>query len=139
MVAYRALSNMFAHLLGEHLALTHCPIIFKALAKPMSADENVLISLSTVFLNFAVSYQNKDTIPEHKFQCFATVVQHLSGITEPEALFRYLVALGTLALNDSNISSLLKSADVLTLIKKLSISSNSEKVVKCAQKFLEIE
>ena len=139
MVAYRALSNMFSHPVGEHLALTNSPIIFKALAKPMSNNKNVLISLSTVFLNFAVSYQNKDTNSEHKFQCFATVVNHLSGITESEALFRYLVALGTLAQNDSNISLLLKSEDVLTLIKKLSISSNPEKVVKCAQKLLEIK
>ena len=139
MVAFRALSNMFSHPVGEQLAITNASIIFKALSKPLSTNKNVLIALSTVFLNFAVSYQNKDSNSEHKFECFAAVVQHLQAMTESEAVFRYLVALGTLANHDSNISPLLKSEDISPLIKKFTNSSNPEKVRNCAQKLLELK
>lgn len=138
-VAYRALSNLFAHPLGEQLAITNSSIIFKALSKPLSTNKTVEIGLATIFLNFAVSFHNNEPNSELKFECFTTVLKHLNEVNEPEAIFRYLVCLGTLAYNDSNISSLLKSQEVLPLIKKLTNCLNSEKVGKCAQKLLELK
>ena len=139
MVAFRAISNMFIHPVGEQLAITNGPIIFKALSKPLSTNKNVLIALSTVFLNFSVSYRNTEPNSGHKFECFAAIINHLNGMTEPEAVFRYLVALGTLAQNDSLIGPNLKSEDVLPMIKKFTNTSNPEKVRKCAQKLLELK
>ena len=136
-VAYRALSNMFAHPVGENLAITNASIIFKALSKPLSTNRNVLTALSTVFLNFAVSYKTEPN-SEHKFECFAVVVNHLKEVNESEAVYRYLIALGTLANNDSIISPLLKSEDVLPLINKFTNTSNQEKIRKCAQKLLDL-
>jgi hypothetical protein len=138
LVAFRALSNLFAHPVGEALAITHSSIIFKALSKSLSSNKNVEIALSTVFLNFSVSFDNHEHDSGLKFDCLATVINHLNAFKEPEAQFRSLVSLGTLIYNDSDIKSSLKSDDVLSLIKKFTNCSNPEKLGKCAQQLLEL-
>ncbi len=138
MVAFRALSNLFAHPVGEALAITHSSIIFKALSKSLSSDKNVEIALSTIFLNFSVSFHSHEHDSGLKFDCLATVINHLNAFKEPEAQFTSLVSLGSLAHNDSTIKSSLKSDHVFSIIKKFTNCSNPEKLGKCAQQLLEL-
>ena len=137
-VAFRALSNLFAHPVGEQLAISFASVIFKALSKLLSSNKNVLVSFSTVYLNFAVSFHKTEPNSELKFECFTSIVHHLNSVVEPEAVYRLLVALATLAHHDSNLTPVLKSEEVSVIIKKLSSSCKSDKVVNCAQQILQL-
>ncbi|XP_054161427.1 phospholipase A-2-activating protein-like [Oppia nitens] len=139
LVAYRAICNLFAHPVGQHLALANGSIIFKALSKPLSTNKNAMTALSTIFLNFAITFnKTNEQNSEQKFQCFTTVINHLNEIIEPEAVYRLLVSLGTLAFNDSNINNLFKNEELLDLLKKIKSNIKEEKVVKCVDLLLEM-
>lgn len=127
---------MFAHPVGEQLALTNTQVIFKALSRVNSSNKNVLISLATIYLNFAVSFSKPEPNSELKFECFTSIVHHLNSITESEAVFRFLVGLGTLGHNDPNLTLVLKSEEVVAIVKKFTNPSNPEKVSSCAKSLL---
>lgn len=130
---------MFAHPVGEQLAITYASVIFKALSKFSSNNRNVLIALSTVYLNFAVSFQKTEPNPELKFECFTAIIQRLDSIVEPEAVYRLLIALGTLVHNDHNLSPIATAQEVSSTIKKFTTPSNPDKVAKCAKQLLELK
>eukprot|EP00095_Tigriopus_kingsejongensis_P004294 maker-scaffold722_size106786-snap-gene-0.32 protein:Tk04294 transcript:maker-scaffold722_size106786-snap-gene-0.32-mRNA-1 annotation:"phospholipase a-2-activating protein isoform x2" len=97
MLAMRTLSNMFSVEKGERVMLqSRDSIITRLLALFPSENKNVQVAICTMMLNYAVAGMRKDD-QECQVQIISSIAMlFLDAITEPEARFRVLVAVGTL-------------------------------------------
>jgi hypothetical protein len=96
------------------------------------------IALATLLLNLAVAFnRTRDTVRRARAVMATSVI--LPRLSDSEALFRGLVALGTLiwdadTIQDKTelIESVNSSKELVTLLDKLSGSSSMDKVAHCA-------
>jgi hypothetical protein len=96
------------------------------------------IALSTLLLNLAVAFdRTRDSLGRARAVAALSVI--LPRLSDSEALFRGLVALGTLiwdadTIQDKTelIESLNSSKEIVTLLDKLSGGSSMDKVAQCA-------
>jgi len=125
MLALKLLVNLFASPKGEGLMVQFSEIILQHISALFPTDNKVTqVSISTLVLNYAVSATVKQTAvkttDERRKQCLTLVSLLLDGLTDAEAKFRTLVALGTLldaaAAND-DLRELAKSLDLRERVK----------------------
>ncbi|KAJ9583075.1 hypothetical protein L9F63_022581 [Diploptera punctata] len=139
MLSVRTLCNMLTHPDGEALALKHKDYLLSILlTSAPSPNKHMQVALSTLLLNLAVAFNRmQDTIGRTQAVEAATVV--LPRLSDSEALFRALVALGTLVWDAETIqdkSELIgivnSSKELSSLLEKLSAGSSMDKVTQCA-------
>ncbi|RWS17113.1 phospholipase A-2-activating protein-like protein [Dinothrombium tinctorium] len=138
MLSLRTLCNLFSHQLGQAFMVNYSSTIFKALGMSniQTTHKNVQIALSTIFLNYAV-YLSTDSNTALKMECLSSITFIIKEKIDGEAMFRLLVALGTL-LSDKQLLNLSKSEELYNLIANLKTCTNPEKVGKCAEKICKL-
>ncbi|XP_014228764.1 phospholipase A-2-activating protein-like [Trichogramma pretiosum] len=140
MLTFRLLANMFVHPQGEKLGLKYSGEIFKAIMHlPSLRGKHTQVAITSYLLNAAIALNRAHNSPA-KEQYF-TVLRTVSPlIEEKEAIFRALVALGTLLFDSASDASLIEcvttSPETLAFVTK-AIESTESKVVDVARTILE--
>nr|XP_008101669.1 PREDICTED: phospholipase A-2-activating protein isoform X2 [Anolis carolinensis] len=138
MLALRILCNCFIHPVGQKLMMSQGDsIMSQAIEMKLSSNKNIHIALATLALNYAVGLHKVNNI-EGKAQCLSVISTVMEVVQDLEAVFRLLVALGTVISGDSNAVQLAKSLGVDTQIKKYSSVSEPAKVNECCRLVLNL-
>ncbi|NXD81565.1 PLAP protein, partial [Halcyon senegalensis] len=133
LLALRALCNCFVCQPGQKLLMElRDEVMTQAVELRLSNNKNIHIALATLTLNYAVCLHKDDNI-EGKVQCLSVISIVMEVVEDLEAIFRLLVALGTLMSNDRNIVQLAKSLGLDTQIKKYVSVSEPAKVKECCR------
>lgn len=109
----------------------------QAIELKISSNKNIHIALATLALNYAVCLHKINNI-EGKAQCLSVISTVMEIVQDLEAIFRLLVALGTLISGDSDAVQLAKSLGVDSQIKKYSSVSEPAKVNECCRLVLNL-
>ncbi|CAG5103397.1 Similar to Plaa: Phospholipase A-2-activating protein (Rattus norvegicus) [Cotesia congregata] len=150
MLIFRLLANMFNHETGEKFGLQYAESVLDVLLKlPSAGSKHNQVAIATYMLNLTVALnKNSDDITSHtKILNLMTVL--MDKLKDPEAIFRALVALGTLiavvnnADHKNTLVQLLKQSDsTIALLKSSSISKSMldahGKVSKCSKQILDL-
>nr|XP_034953362.1 phospholipase A-2-activating protein isoform X1 [Zootoca vivipara] len=138
MLALRILCNCFIHPVGQKLMMSQGDLIMsQAIELKISSNKNIHIALATLALNYAVCLHKINNI-EGKAQCLSVISTVMEIVQDLEAIFRLLVALGTLISGDSDAVQLAKSLGVDSQIKKYSSVSEPAKVNECCRLVLNL-
>ncbi|XP_062985272.1 phospholipase A-2-activating protein [Elgaria multicarinata webbii] len=133
MLALRIFCNCFIHPVGQKLMMSQGDsIMSQAIELKLCRNKNIQIALATLALNYAVCLHKINNI-EGKAQCLSVISTVMEVVQDLEAIFRLLVALGTLISGDSNAVQLAKSLGVDCQIKKYSSVSEPAKVNECCR------
>ncbi|OCT97805.1 phospholipase A-2-activating protein isoform X1 [Xenopus laevis] len=98
-------------------------------------NKNIHIALATLMLNYAICLHKVSDI-EGKAQCLSAISSVIEVVQDLEAIFRLLVALGTLISGDTNAMQLAKSLGVDSQIKKYMSVTEPAKVNECCRLLL---
>ncbi|XP_058792751.1 phospholipase A-2-activating protein isoform X3 [Phymastichus coffea] len=102
MLTYRLLANLFSHEAGEQFCLQCKNEVLTATRDLTKFDsKNNEVAVSTYILNLTVAL-NKYNDVLGKLQALSVIMKLLEILKEPEAMFRILVALGSLIVGTSN-------------------------------------
>jgi phospholipase A-2-activating protein len=122
MMAVRAFANLFESAEGRALAIQEFDKIQNVITTALSntSNRNLLVAASTVYINYAVYFktQPEETSFEHVLAVLDTLSKVLSTQNDSEAVYRALVATGTLLTLDDEIKSAAK--DVYGIEKAVS-------------------
>ncbi|KAM8983269.1 phospholipase A-2-activating protein isoform 2-T2 [Ara ararauna] len=132
LLALRALCNCFVSQAGQKLMMEHRGEIMTQAIETKSGNKNIHIALATLTLNYAVCL-HKDNNIEGKAQCLSVISTVLEVVQDLEAVFRLLVALGTLISDDTNAVQLAKALGVDSQVKKYASVSEPAKVKECCR------
>ncbi|KAG8039653.1 hypothetical protein G9C98_000382 [Cotesia typhae] len=150
MLIFRLLANMFNHETGEKFGLQYAESVLDVLLKlPSAGSKHNQVAIATYMLNLTVALnKNSDDMTSRtKILNLMTVI--MDKLKDPEAIFRALVALGTLiavvnnADHKNTLVQLLKQSDsTIALLKSSSISKSMldahGKVSKCSKQILDL-
>ncbi|XP_025934491.1 phospholipase A-2-activating protein isoform X2 [Apteryx rowi] len=133
LLALRALCNCFVSQAGQKFMMQQRDeIMTQAIELKSGSNKNVHIALATLTLNYAVCLHKVNNI-EGKAQCLSVISTVMEVVQDLEAIFRLLVALGTLISDDTNAVQLAKSLGVDSQIKKYASVSEPTKVSECCR------
>ncbi|NXU50777.1 PLAP protein, partial [Turnix velox] len=133
LLALRALCNCFISQAGQKLMMEQRgEIMTRAIEMKSSTNKNIHIALATLMLNYAVCLHKDDSI-EGKAQCLSVISTVMEVVQDLEAIFRLLVALGTLITDDTSAVQLAKSLGVDSQIKKYASVPEPAKVKECCR------
>ncbi|XP_062460389.1 phospholipase A-2-activating protein [Pezoporus occidentalis] len=132
LLALRALCNCFVSQAGQKLMMEHRGEIMTQAIETKSGNKNIHIALATLTLNYAVCL-HKDNNIEGKAQCLSVISTVMEVVQDLEAVFRLLVALGTLISDDTNAVQLAKALGVDSQVKKYASVSEPAKVKECCR------
>ncbi|XP_078070420.1 phospholipase A-2-activating protein isoform X5 [Mustelus asterias] len=107
-------------------------VLSQAIEMRSTSNKNVHIALSTLILNYAVNLHAGNDI-EGKANCLSIISAAIEALQDYEAIFRLLVALGTIISNDPNALQLAQSLGVDSQIRKYSSVSDPAKVGDCCR------
>lgn len=107
-------------------------IMTQAIETRLGNNKNIHIALATLTLNYAVCLHKINDI-EGKAQCLSVISTVMEVVQDLEAIFRLLVALGTLISDDTTTVQLAKSLGVDSQIKKYASVSEPAKVKECCR------
>jgi phospholipase A-2-activating protein len=112
MMAIRAFANLFDSPEGRALAVQQFDEIQTLITSSTAgtANRNLLVAASTVYINYAVFFksQPEETSFEHVLAVLDTLAKIISTQNDSEAVYRALVAVGTLLTLDDEIKSAAK-------------------------------
>ncbi|XP_071874817.1 phospholipase A2 activator protein [Bombus fervidus] len=146
MLTFRLLANMFSHERGEKLCLSSKDEILKLLSELESlTNKNNQVAISTYILNLTVAL-NKYNDTLGKTQCLNAMISVLPRLNEPEAVFRTLVAMGTLLSTTSNsedqnnlIKAVRQSEVALNILQTMSeIRVPTNKLANCSKQIISL-
>lgn len=133
MLALRTLCNCFTGRHGRALLMAHLETVLSRVADLATVrSKNTHIALATVALNYASCLHSQPNL-EAKAQCLSVVSRALETVQDKEAVFRLLVALGTIVASDETAQDLARSLGVSSQISKYSSASEPPKVAECCQ------
>ncbi|NXK00091.1 PLAP protein, partial [Corythaixoides concolor] len=133
LLALRTLCNCFVRQAGQKLMMEQRDeIMTQAIEMKSGNNKNIHIALATLTLNYAVCLHKVNNI-EGKAQCLSVISTVMEVVQDLEAIFRLLVALGTLISDDTNAVQLAKSLGVDSQIKKYASVSEPAKVKECCR------
>ncbi|XP_067886339.1 phospholipase A-2-activating protein isoform X4 [Heterodontus francisci] len=112
-------------------------VLSQAIEMRSTSNKNVHIALSTLILNYAVNLHAGNDI-EGKANCLSIISAAIEALQDYEAIFRLLVALGTIISNDPNALQLAQSLGVDSQIRKYSSVSDPAKVGDCCRFVLKV-
>ncbi|XP_019410881.1 PREDICTED: phospholipase A-2-activating protein [Crocodylus porosus] len=133
LLALRTLCNCFVSQAGQKLMMSQRDTIMsQAIELKLCGNKNIHVALATLTLNYAVCLHKINNI-EGKAQCLSVISTIMEVVQDLEAIFRLLVALGTLISDDTNAVQLAKSLGVDSQIKKYASVSEPAKVNECCR------
>ncbi|XP_071436872.1 phospholipase A-2-activating protein [Pithys albifrons albifrons] len=132
LLALRALCNCFVSHAGQKLMMEQRDEIMTQAIETKLGNKNIHIALATLTLNYAVCLHKVNNV-EGKAQCLSVISTVMEVVQDLEAIFRLLVALGTLISDDINAVQLAKSLGVDSQIKKYASVSEPAKVKECCR------
>nr|XP_006127304.1 phospholipase A-2-activating protein [Pelodiscus sinensis] len=133
LLALRTLCNCFVSQAGQRLMMEQRDTLMShAIEVKLCGNKNIHIALATLTLNYAVCLHKVNNI-EGKAQCLSVISTVMEVVQDLEAIFRLLVALGTLISDDTNAVQLAKSLGVDSQIKKYASVSEPAKVSECCR------
>ncbi|XP_042643543.1 phospholipase A-2-activating protein isoform X1 [Tyto alba] len=133
LLALRTLCNCFVSQAGQKLMMEQRDeIMTQTIEMKFGSNKNIHIALATLMLNYAVCLHKVNNI-EGKAQCLSIISAIIEVVKDLEAIFRLLVALGTLISDDTNAVQLAKSLGVDSQIKKYASVSEPAKVKECCR------
>uniref|UniRef100_A0A493SSV5 Phospholipase A-2-activating protein n=2 Tax=Anas TaxID=8835 RepID=A0A493SSV5_ANAPP len=133
LLTLRALCNCFVNQAGQKLLMEQRDeIMTQAIEVASGNNKNIHIAFATLTLNYAVCL-HKVNNTEGKVQCLSVINTVMEVVQDLEAVFRLLVALGTLISDDTNAVQLAKSLGVDSQIKKYASVSEPAKVKECCR------
>ncbi|RLV97007.1 hypothetical protein DV515_00012223 [Chloebia gouldiae] len=133
LLALRALCNCFVSHAGQKLMMEQRDeIMTQAIEMKSGNNKNIHIALATLTLNYAVCLHKVNNV-EGKAQCLSVISTIMEVVQDLEAIFRLLVALGTLISDDTNAVQLAKSLGVDSQIRKYASVSEPAKVKECCR------
>ncbi|XP_033636971.1 phospholipase A-2-activating protein-like [Asterias rubens] len=134
LLTMRTFSNAFSHPEGALLLTSNREDIIRSTLECQPVTNKQLhIAMSTVLLNYAVVLQSGHD-SEGQLQCLSAVATILECEVEPEAVFRLLVALGTLMSVDDNALAIGQSLNILQVVRKHCGVKDPVKLGECAQR-----
>ncbi|XP_054583008.1 phospholipase A-2-activating protein isoform X3 [Eptesicus fuscus] len=138
LLALRTFCNCFVGQAGQKLMMSQREaLISHAVELKSGSNKNIHIALATLTLNYSVCF-HKDHNIEGKAQCLSVISTIFEVVQDLEAIFRLLVALGTLISDDSNAIQLAKSLGVDSQIRKYASVSEPAKVSECCKLILNL-
>ncbi|XP_073907786.1 phospholipase A-2-activating protein isoform X3 [Castor canadensis] len=138
LLALRTFCNCFVGQAGQKLMMSQRESLMShAIELKSGSNKNIHVALATLTLNYSVCF-HKDHNIEGKAQCLSVISTILEVVQDLEAVFRLLVALGTLISDDSNAVQLAKSLGVDSQIKKYASVSEPAKVSECCRLILNL-
>lgn len=123
---------------GMHLMLSQHPTIIHQLSALFPIESKpAQIAMSTVVLNFSIASTDKAVNEELQSTCLSLSLLFLQGMTDSEARFRNMVALGTLL--DSNPANLkeAKNLDAKEKVNTAQLLDSQDKIQSCAKALLQ--
>ncbi|KAF3836972.1 hypothetical protein F7725_004436 [Dissostichus mawsoni] len=135
MLALRTLCNCFMGRQGRALLLAQRETVLSRAADLAGiCNKNIHIALATLVLNYASCLHSQPDL-EAKAQCLSVASRALETVQDKEAVFRLLVALGTIVSSDQSARELARSLGVNSQISKYSSVSDPSKVAECCKSF----
>lgn len=133
MLALRTLCNCFMGRQGRALLLAQRETVLSRAADLAGiCNKNIHIALATLVLNYASCLHSQPDL-EAKAQCLSVASRALETVQDKEAVFRLLVALGTIVSSDQSARELARSLGVNSQISKYSSVSDPSKVAECCK------
>ncbi|XP_046617824.1 phospholipase A-2-activating protein isoform X1 [Neodiprion virginianus] len=149
MLAFRVLANMFCHSKGEALGLHYKDELLKTILDLSSlGSKHNQIAIASYLLNLIVALNKLDDTPG-RTRVLNVMFAVLPLLTEPEAIFRGLVGLGTILAatpdpedRDKLITAVRQCESALAVIKTMSeCSTNSpaqNKLSNCSKQIIDL-
>ncbi|NWR50334.1 PLAP protein, partial [Regulus satrapa] len=138
LLALRALCNCFVSHAGQKLMMEQRDkIMTQAIETKSGNNKNIHIALATLTLNYAVCLHKVNNV-EGKAQCLSVISTVMEVVQDLEAIFRLLVALGTLISDDANAMQLARCLGVDSQIKKYASVLEPAKVKECSRFILNL-
>ncbi|XP_032873705.1 phospholipase A-2-activating protein [Amblyraja radiata] len=139
MLVLRTVCNCFANQThgSKFMMSLREAILSQAIEMRSASSKNVHIALSTLILNYAVNLHAGNDI-EGKANCLSIISAAIEALQDYEAIFRLLVALGTIISDDPNALQLAQSLGVDSQIRKYSSVSDPAKVGDCCRFVLKV-
>ena len=134
MLALRSLVNFFHSSECISFVIRQREEVYRlAVALLPTDNKNVQISLSSLMLNYAIASCDTDDEEGQKFSLTTLCMLCLEAITDPEAKYRVLVALGTLLNKSKSNVTMAKSLEANTHVQTWKMTAgNVKKVEECA-------
>jgi len=141
MLALKVLVNLFG--VGRQLLVQFSEVILKHISALLPTDNKVTqVSIATLVLNYAVTSTSSPDQTAQRIQgeCLNLVVLLLESLTDPEAKFRALVALGTVVDAGAQDSrALAKSLDLRERVQTAKMfDQGQEKIVNISTSLLNL-
>nr|KAG5698282.1 hypothetical protein BaRGS_016984 [Batillaria attramentaria] len=138
MLALRMIANLFVQPEGVKLLLSNqSQVLQSVLLCEGVTTKNAQIALSTAIINFSIAATAGKNF-DQKSECAAAAAQLLKKEFDSEAVFRLLVALGTLVHGDEGCLGVVQSLDVAPALTKIREKSDLNKVIECADLLLKL-
>lgn len=136
MLSLRVLSNMFATVKGEALLRTYRDSVLTRIFQDMfpiaDDNKNIQIAAATLLLNYSVSIQRRMD-DESQIQMLSTLcINFLTFITDWEARFRTLVAIGTMLSTSPDALDYARTLEAKEGVRGWRLLEGPAKVSECA-------
>lgn len=132
MLAMRTFTNLFRHSEGVELSVRQIDAILQAAISCKDLNsKGGQVAVASLILNYCIKLCGVDDL-ESKSKCLQAVGEVLSTNLDPEAAYRLLVAIGTLAAGDDGCKALAHSIDLPAVVSKFH-TSDSSKIAECSK------
>jgi len=131
MLAIRTLNNLFRYPEITEVNKKYTDAVLQAAINNREiGTKNGQIAIATLILNFCVKLFKVDDL-ESKAKCLQAAGEVLGSATDPEAMYRLLVGVGTLVSDDDGSKALAHSINLPEIISKLK-TSEPGKLAECS-------
>lgn len=133
MLAIRTIANLFASKPGRTLAEVKFETILTLIEPHVSlANKNLAIALTTLYINYAVLFTSSAAAdPDRALGLLAALMDILKTATDPEALYRALVAAGTVLCLGKDFADVAKEGlDLEDAIDRAEKVGKEDRIVK---------
>lgn len=131
-LSLRVLCNASQHMDGRSLLLRHRADILTISTTAVSKISNVQVNVATLLINYAVITAENDDA-EATASVLSTAAAVWPDTSEPEALFRLLVTVGTCVSGNQNAREVAKSYGLVKCVSACRKVMDPAKVKNCAR------
>ena len=151
LLAVRILCNLFNSVGGQSFLLESFDMIMSSISNLVptgNANNNLMVAISTLLINFAVAFNDKaaattssQSVEKMRFRCLEVCSAYLdaAALLGTEAMFRFLVSLGTLLYGHESAQEMASSIKLKSIVSTgTSIYTQTPKVVECGKFVLKL-
>jgi len=138
LLSLKIISNLFSTTEGDDFLNTYresvITRIFERLFPVINDNKNIQVAAATVLLNYAVSMAKRSADEDGQVQALSVLgVNFITFISDWEARFRSLVAIGTILKISSDNVEYAKTLDIKEGVRGWKVLEGPEKCTACAQ------